>query len=80
MLIVALRECARHFAGKTAGQRNQPIMMRAKQLKVNTRFGIKTGSPAFGNHGDQILIADIVLAQQDKMIALAVDSVRLVTA
>ena len=66
-------------AGKTAGQRYESVMMRSKQFKVNARLGIKAGSPAFGNHGNQILISGIVLAKQNQMIALAVDSVCLVT-
>ena len=79
-LIIAAGQCARDFACKACGERNDPLMMLLQQLMIDARLGIKALRPCFAHPGDQVLIAGIVFAQEHKMAALVVERIYFIMA
>ena len=50
-------------------------MMLLKQFMIDARFGIKAFRPCFAHHGDQVLIAGVIFAQEHEMAALAIERI-----
>ena len=55
-------------------------MMLLKQFMIDARFGIKAFRPCFAHHGDQVLIAGVIFAQEHEMAALAIERIYFIMA
>ena len=57
----------RYFAGETAGEGNQPVLVRGQQFLVYARLVIITGQMRLGGELDEVFIAGGVLRQQQQV-------------
>ena len=76
--VVPSLQCLGHFAEHTARKGDQSLVMLPKQFQINAGLNIKARCPTLRNHGDQVLVAHIVLTQQNQMEPFAVGSVKFV--
>ena len=70
---VAVLELARHFAAQTGRAADQPFVILLQHLMVDARTHIVAIHPADGYGLDQILVALLVLGQQDQVPAAHID-------
>ena len=65
--------------GQAGGEGDDALVVLLQQVMVNARLGIKALHEGSGHHLDEVLIAGLILAEQDKMV-VAVDFVDFIEA
>ena len=78
-LVVSRQNGLRDLACEAGRQADKPLMILLKKLLIYTRLGIKALHEGSGHHLDEVLIAGLILAEQDKMV-VAVDFVDFIEA
>ena len=78
-LVVSRQNGLRDLACEAGRQADKPLMILLKKLLIYTRLGIKALHEGSGHHLDEVLIACLILAEQDKMV-VAVDFVDFIEA
>ena len=78
-LVVSRQNGLRDLACEAGRQTDKPLVILLKKLLVYTRLGIKALHEGSGHHLDEVLIACLILAEQDKMV-VAVDFVDFIEA
>ena len=66
----ALGDQRRHLAGETTGERDQAVLVRGEQLLVDARFVIHALEMGGGDQLDEVLVADLILREQDEVMIL----------
>jgi hypothetical protein len=63
-----LHDCLRNFAGKTAGQRDQPVLALRENFFVNARLVIIALQMCRSRELDEILVARLIFREQDEVV------------
>ena len=78
-LVVSRQNGLWDLACEAGRQADKPLVILLKKLLIYTRLGIKALHEGSGHHLDEVLIACLILAEQDKMV-VAVDFVDFIEA
>ena len=77
-LVILVEKGLRDGAAQAGGQGDKPLMALLQQLQIDAGLSVEAMQKGFRNHVAQVLIALLVFAEQDKVVAFLIQAVNLV--
>ena len=75
LLVIASHQIAGDLPRQTSGETDEPLTVAAQQLQIHPGPVVKPIDKPFGNQGNQVLIAGVVLTEEHQVVGGAVDPV-----